>query len=265
MANGQLTVSGLNAPITILKIFDSKWESVFECTGNKCPETVTFRADPTETTCHVDIQFYNADWTLICERRITLTASGSASSRNAPQLNFTAYPKNRTVAIEWLTNSGWRNSHFELERSTDGTNFEFLQQIENSDVSDDLAHYTELDVTPQMGDNYYRIKEVRLDGTTEYTEIEKVNFGIDLDNFSIYPNPATNDLFLSLKGMEDKKVAIQLINSFGQVLKNIAIEKVVDTNIQLSIQTIPNGFYQVVVKPEGHKPLTHKLIIEKTY
>jgi len=31
--NGKLSVSGLGAPIVVLKVFDSSWRNIFECTG----------------------------------------------------------------------------------------------------------------------------------------------------------------------------------------------------------------------------------------
>jgi len=192
MENGQLSVNGLNAPNVILKIFNGSWESIFECDGTKCPVSVTFNADPNEKVCHVDVQLYTADWMLICEKQITVTSNGSASGRNAPRLEFVAFPVQRQVELQWATNTGWRNDYFELQKSIDGETFETIQTIVNKEETDDLVAYTEQDLTPQLGANYYRIKEVRLDGSVEFTNIEQINFSIDLENFSMYPNPAVD-------------------------------------------------------------------------
>jgi len=86
---------------------------------------------------------------------------------------------------------------------------------------------------------------------------------IDLDNFSMYPNPAIDKVALNLKEFAGRKVDIHLVNGYGQILKSLELGAVTNTRATLSVEDIPSGFYQVIVKPEGHKGLARKLIIEK--
>jgi len=246
MANGFISINVLNTPNIKVKIFDENWHLVFECENDKCPEDFKLRTN--ESVCHVDIQLYTANWEPICFKQITVTADGASSSRNAPRLEFVAIPVQRQVELQWATNTGWKNDYFELQESVDGQTFETIRVVDNKKQTDELVAYTEQDLTPQMGANFYRIKEVRLDGSEVFTNIEQINFSTDLENFSIYPNPAIDKVELSLKEFAGSKVDIHLVNSYGPVLKTLELGKVTNTNATLCIKDAPNGFYQVIVK-----------------
>ena len=265
MTNGQLTISGLGAaPIIILKVFDSSWSAIFECNGNKCPETVIFSPDQNEQVCHIDVQLYTADWQLICSRTITVT-SNAATTRSAPQLNFAAFRQDRSVALQWLSNSGWRNEYFELERSIDGKTFESIKQVMNDEDTDELVYYENVDEQPQIGVNYYRIKQVSKDGTYEYTNIEPVMFSIDLEGFSMYPNPAKEGLTFNMKPFIGKAATINIVNNFGQIVQKMELNQITATEVYLSLDRVTSGFYQVMILVEGQKVIVEKVIVEKLY
>lgn len=189
----------------------------------------------------------------------------SSNSRNAPMLDFAAFPAQREVALQWVTNTGYKNDYFEIEKSIDGAIFETLQRVENLDFTDDLESYNGIDPTPALGDNYYRIKQVYTDGSFDYTDVQNIPFNIDLENLSMYPNPAQSELNFNLKAVAGKSTNIHIINNFGQVVQSMEIDKVESTNVQLSLENMANGFYQVLIQVEGQKPITKKLIVERMY
>jgi uncharacterized protein YcfL len=265
MVNGKLKVTGLSAPIVILKVFDSNWQTIFECTGNKCPETVEFSPDPNETTCHIDVKFYSSNWQLLCERSVKVTANGGASNRNAKQLKFEAVQAERAVSLQWLTNTGWRNSHFELERSTDGATFEKIGEISNKDLTDDLSYYEQTDKAPTVGTNYYRLKQVYQTGDHDYTAIKTVNFGIDLDQVSVFPNPAKTELFVNLKNLVGKKGSIQLTNQYGQVVKELDMGQIQTEVLKLNTADYTNGLYYLQIQLENQPIVVKKVMIHRLY
>ena len=191
--------------------------------------------------------------------------STSSSNRSAPMLDFTAFSAQREVELQWATNSGYRNDYYQIEKSTDGVNFETIQRMENVDFTDEVEVYNGLDPSPALGDNYYRIKQVYTDGAFDYTNVQFVNFNIDLEGFSIYPNPATDELNFNLKSLAGKSTEIHIINNFGQLLKSMKMDKVESDNVQISLDNIPNGFYQVLIQVNGQKTITKKLVVERLY
>jgi hypothetical protein len=265
LVNGRLTVSGLSAPIVILKVFDSNWQTIFECTGNKCPETVIFSPDANERTCHVDIKFYTSNWQFICERSVKVTANGGALNRNAKRLNFEALQSERTVSLQWVSNTGWKNSHFELERSTDGETFEKIDEVSNKDMTDDLAYYEQADKSPAVGKNYYRLKQVYQTGDHDYTEVKTVDFGIDLEKVSVFPNPAKTELFVNLKNLVGKKGNIQLTNQYGQVVKEVNMEQIETEMLKINTADYTNGLYYLQIQLENQAAVVRKVMIHRLY
>ncbi len=190
----------------------------------------------------------------------------NASSRNAPMLAFEAFTAQREVALQWATNTGYRNNYYIIEKSLDGVSFEALARVENSDLSDEVETYNGIDPTPALGDNYYRIKQVYTNGTFDYTEIKNIEFNIDLEGLSMYPNPAQNLLNFNLKPVVGKSVTIRITNNFGQVVSTLDLGTVENESVQFPLNKhIPNGFYQVFIEVSGQKAITRKLIVKRLY
>lgn len=69
-----------------------------------------------------------------------------------------------TVSIYWSTSSEKNNSHFEVQRSSDGVNFQTIHTIQVDGNSDDIKLYSVIDEKPTEGVNYYRLLQVDYDG-----------------------------------------------------------------------------------------------------
>lgn len=78
--------------------------------------------------------------------------------------------------LNWATATETNNDHFEIERSADAINFKTIKEISGSIYSTDTKKYIYVDSNPESGINYYRLKQVDLDGTYKYAPI------IDIDN-----------------------------------------------------------------------------------
>ncbi|MCS6968120.1 MAG: T9SS type A sorting domain-containing protein [Bernardetiaceae bacterium] len=108
--------------------------------------------------------------------------------------------KEREARIFWTTTWERDHSHFEVQKSRDGIHFvTFSTILGNSGNSYITRHYETFDTEPHPGVNYYRLKQVDLNGTVSYTKIAVVIFH-DLalqEEAVMYPNPATaQQLFL---------------------------------------------------------------------
>jgi len=181
-------------------------------------------------------------------------------------LEFAAFSAQREIELQWATNTGYRNDYYIVEKSIDGATFETLSRVENEDLGDDVIAYNDIDPSPALGDNYYRIKQVYSDGSFDYTEIKHIPFNIDLENLSMYPNPVQEVLNFNLKPLAGKSATISIINNYGQVVQIANLDKVENDNFSMALsQNITNGFYQVFIETEGQKPLTKKLIIKRLY
>lgn len=135
-------------------------------------------------------------------------------------LSFGATPVDeQKVMVDWATASEINNSYFEVERSTDGLNFEVIGMQQGAGISAQRIDYYFIDHTPYLGANYYRLKSVDYDGGFDYSHVAIVNFAATLPTAAhLYPNPARSVLNYELKVPADETSSIEIIDVLGRAI-----------------------------------------------
>ena len=120
--------------------------------------------------------------------------------------SITAAQENKDVAINWKTANEINTSHFNVERSTDGSSFTEIGAVKA--VGSGGNSYEFMDNKPANGINYYRLQSVDKDGSFAYSKVVSVNVGRK-QSFSIVPNPARDFATISFgKTVECASVAV---------------------------------------------------------
>jgi len=124
------------------------------------------------------------------------------------------------INVYWTTASETDNMGFELERSTDATNFERIAWIDgqgNSSVSTDYK-YTDTNVSEDVV-YYYRIKAVETSGKEEYSSIVSASLGGEAIGVQVFPNPVHQyDRNLSLVAISEGSSKVDIFNEAGQLM-----------------------------------------------
>ncbi|MBA3899979.1 MAG: T9SS type A sorting domain-containing protein [Bacteroidetes bacterium] len=94
-------------------------------------------------------------------------ASVGSSSMPVSLLEFTAVEKNKQIELKWITASEVNNDYFIIEKSSDGLNFEFSEQVKGAGNSFSEKTYNSIDKTPFNPYTYYRLTQVDYDGSRE--------------------------------------------------------------------------------------------------
>ncbi|WP_165796128.1 T9SS type A sorting domain-containing protein [Siphonobacter curvatus] len=137
----------------------------------------------------------------------------------------------------WSTAQETTNSHFLIERSPNGKQFEVIGLVKGAGTTTTLQGYTFWDRLPCSPITYYRLKQIDEDGTTHDSKMISVkNAGISYD-LTIYPNPTEGELAIELSPTLDV-AKIQVLNLQGLVLWQKAV---FDKKIQ--VNTLPKGAY----------------------
>ncbi len=203
----------------------------------------------------------------IDELRIEACAGDGALAPLEGQVNsdllFNAIKNGRDVNLNWVTNSDYKNDYFEVEHSMDGINFELLERVSSNTVSSDYTNYNEKDRNAAKGINYYRLKQIYLDGTYEYSEVRQVNIELDTHDFGLFPNPATNQVFVNLKEFVGNSAIIQIHNSLGQQVKEIQVDNVTEDPVRISLEGMTPGVHAVFVDVDGKKTIGKMLVVAK--
>lgn len=111
-------------------------------------------------------------------------------------LNFSCNDVGNSVLLEWQTASEINNDYFEIERSSNGIDWEALMQIKGAGTTNTIQSYNFLDEVIVEGIHYYRLKQVDYDGKFSYshicgTEIQPNN------KLIVYPNPFVEEINFS--------------------------------------------------------------------
>ena len=180
-------------------------------------------------------------------------------------LHFEAVKENRAVTLAWTTNTERDNDFFVIEKSADGLNFEVLESVESRSEEQGFHFYKREDEKPFFGKNYYRLLRVTKDGTEMYSEIFELDFDIALDEFSIFPNPAGDEVFVNLKPFLSKDIKIQIVDARGILMLEKEIQNAEEDLEKIDLQKFTNGLYLMVLKVEGRKIITRPLVVSKLY
>lgn len=134
-------------------------------------------------------------------------------------VDFDGYKNQTSVDLEWMTASEINNDYFLLERSDDGANYDAIAEINGSGNSSSEQKYSFRDKQPRLGNNYYRLTQVDIDGHEEVLEkIIKVAFEGD-SYIQVVPNPVTNGFFqLVYQSETEGEVEVEIFNITGQRL-----------------------------------------------
>lgn len=138
--------------------------------------------------------------------------------------NFYGKAENGKAMLYWQTTKEQNNTGFDIERSVDGkvwNKIGFTPTKANGGNSTSLLGYVFADVKPATGKNFYRLKQIDLDGKFDYSRTVSMIFG-ETGKVRIYPNPAQTLLTVEAAANSD----LYLYNILGQ---------------QVSVPVTPNG------------------------
>ena len=104
--------------------------------------------------------------------------SGSTSSRPTETIvqSFTLLRAGSSVKVAWQTSRENRNNYFEIQRSTNGTQFSVVALVfarEHAEQGADYIYVDHPEAQPATEFIYYRIRQVSMDGTSEPTETRR--------------------------------------------------------------------------------------------
>ncbi|UEG49589.1 T9SS type A sorting domain-containing protein [Ferruginibacter lapsinanis] len=120
-------------------------------------------------------------------------------------------------ALRWITVNEQKTDHFEMLRSSDGITYQNIGKLTASHNRNGYI-YTFADNAMPDGINYYKIKTVNKDGTYELSEIRKINNSSATFSLSVRPNPAKNNITVSVTNAENGNGKFIITDGVGRKL-----------------------------------------------
>ena len=182
-------------------------------------------------------------------------------------ITFNGNKIEKNVQLNWTTVAEKNNSHFNIQRSSDGMDFESIAKVYAKTNSTSNSTYQYKDANVPDNNLYYRLQQVDIDGKSTLSAVILVKYDKRSNvELSINPNPVINHTALiNLKNAPIAKYNIALKTINGKVLftKNIN-QYSVDRTFELQLPAnVTRGIYLLnLTSVDGIINLTQKIIIE---
>ncbi len=192
----------------------------------------------------------------IYNRALTATEIAQLASFTLPlQLgDLTALKKPTGIQLNWETFSEQNTSHFEIERSLDGTSFTPIGNINAAGNSSSTRSYTYTDIQAPAKTIFYRLKMVDLDRTYKYSPVIAIKNSSALVTLELFPNPATDVIRVQIPSDRKEKTSIRITDASGKQVHTESLQLNEGTNaISIPISHLPTGTYYLIVETESGK------------
>ncbi len=167
--------------------------------------------------------------------------------------SFTVIKDINKARLSWNVAAEQNVDGYEVERSNNGVQFSKLGFVKATGRS----RYSYTDEKILNGVNFYRVKNVDLDGKFAYTHIVSIN-GKKGQFVRLFPIPARSDMFIqhhdAMKGAQ-----LRISSMDGRIVSVISVPyNAVQTNLNLS--TIQSGVYFITYDAGDGNKFTSKFI-----
>jgi hypothetical protein len=176
---------------------------------------------------------------------------------------FTATAEGRSAVLHWTTASETDNDHFDIERSPDAISWTKIGSKKGAGTTNSKTEYNLIDAAPLEDDNYYRLKQVDVDGQFVYTDIRGLTFDSPEQNkVAMFPNPVSSHspFTIQLSNANTTISHISIANVLGEIVYQS--QSVPQKNIgQIDDGALPAGSYLVSVYSDDAKTLSSLLVV----
>ncbi len=161
-------------------------------------------------------------------------------------VSFTASVNDNDVTLSWETATEINNSGFQVERKSNGE-YEAIGFVPGFGTTTEPRSYSFTDAGVQSGYYAYRLKQIDLDGTFEYSDEFQVEITIP-DVFALeqnYPNPFNPSTKINFSLAVDSKVNLKVFDVLGQEVATLINSDLVagSHNVEFSAANINSGVY----------------------
>ncbi len=163
--------------------------------------------------------------------------------------SFTALCHGAGVSIKWSSKQEYNSKEYTLQKSNTGNSFEDVVTIPAAGQSNSPLHYFYSDNNAFPNKTYYRLKQTDRDGKFTYSKIITVGCNGNEPEVYLFPNPAVNEITISIKNNSQKVRSIVITDVSGRTIK--WIQPLASAgNITLDVRSLQKGIYWVRIDTE---------------
>lgn len=168
--------------------------------------------------------------------------------------SFQVVKENKSALLNWVTTSEVNALRFEVERSSNATNWERIGQVTAKNTLE-LSRYNFRDDFPLAGTNYYRLRMVDKDGSSANSPMRSVYFDIP-ELIVAYPNPVSE--VLNIRIQNEAVTKVDLFDIAGRLIES---RMVTGKEMKLYMQKYASGYY--IIRASGKQNQLQTIKIHK--
>jgi hypothetical protein len=170
-------------------------------------------------------------------------------------VSFSASVNGNNVKLSWITATELNNFGFEVQRARAGSNFENIGFVSGIGSTTDIHYYSYTDRNLMEGSYAYRLKQVDLDGSFEYSKVIEVELKtpIDFELSQNYPNPFNPVTTIKYSLPQSGNVKLNVYNLLGEQVAELVNgykEAGVHT-INFNAENLNSGLYIYKLESNG--------------
>ena len=167
--------------------------------------------------------------------------------------SFTASCQDNGVLLQWITDSEQNSSHFDVEKSNNGSDWNVITTLEAAGNSTESIMYNHLDLDKSMLNAYYRLNQVDFDGANKF--YGPIHIACDNEGVRAYsfPNPSRESFNLILQNpsmLGEAQLTITDLNGKPVLEKIISIEEGINL-YQYNTNNWSPGLYSIHIKSKN--------------
>jgi hypothetical protein len=174
-------------------------------------------------------------------------------------LSFTAEKQgNRDVLLNWTVEKSIDTDLYQVERSSDGINGVVIGELSSNHLAGEDS-YRFVDVQAKDGLNYYRLRAIETDGSSNLSDWRVVEIG-NSPAVKILPNPAVDAVTIEMNSASG--IELRIFNQLGQLVQTTILNQSTQTH-HFDITNLPSGIYTMqIIFLDSRAVSTHKLVKE---
>ncbi len=166
--------------------------------------------------------------------------------------------------LEWSTSMEINSHNFEIEKSIDGVQFDNIGLLEAAGMSKDGKKYRFLDIGVNDAKAFYRLKQVDLDGASDYSQTVMVNKTMPNQFMVVAMTNTTFDktFQITVDIIDDQTIEYDILTLKNELIKSSKQDLTYGLNdILLNLEDEKEGFYKVILRLNDEE---ENLVVMKT-
>lgn len=157
------------------------------------------------------------------------------------------------VNLSWTIQQRIECLGYEIERRNHSEDWKSLGFVDNKASTTSPTSYHFIDKQAALGENFYRLKLLYKDGSTEYSAIRSIRIHSHITEVSVTPNPFSDKLQLTVEQSTVAPISVLIFNANGQLVQEAEYESTADSSqsLELDMSTFASGIYYATIRCNG--------------